>query len=351
MTGTIQELTPPGRGAVAALRLNANLMAVTEAGRQADRSLFSGNRYPTLADLPLNRLCYGNWNTEGLVVCRIAEDVVEIYPHGGLATVQQIVQDLAACGVQNRPMESSDFHSIYEQDVLKVLTECLTTRTASYVLQQRNQARSFWQRCQNGDLSASELETANKWKEFGRHLIEPWSLVLTGLPNVGKSSMMNRILGYERSIVYDQPGTTRDLLETETALDGWPIRLCDTAGQRDQSSGVEAAGIDLARQKLQEADLIVLLVDRSIPLDEATIKLMETYPSAILVYHKSDLPVDHSWSGFVPKQECCAVSSKTQAGMNDLMSEIVARLIPDLPTAEMVYPISPLQREWLRMRQ
>src|SRR5690606_16577637 len=78
---------------------------------------------------------------------------------------------------------------------------------------------------------------------LGLHLTRPWHVALAGAPNVGKSSLLNAVLGYGRAIVFDQPGTTRDVLDAVTAIDGWPVRLTDGAGLRESVDALEAAGV------------------------------------------------------------------------------------------------------------
>ena len=84
--------------------------------------------------------------------------------------------------------------------------------------------------------AAARIREWLAWEDFGLHLTRPWNVVLAGRPNVGKSSLINALLGYTRSIVFDQPGTTRDVVTAATAIDGWPIELSDTAGLRESPS-------------------------------------------------------------------------------------------------------------------
>ena len=81
----------------------------------------------------------------------------------------------------------------------------------------------------------------------GRHLLTPFDVVLAGPANVGKSSLINALVGYNRAIVYDAPGTTRDVITAETAIDGWPVTLSDTAGLRDSDDPLEMAGVQTAQ--------------------------------------------------------------------------------------------------------
>ena len=116
---------------------------------------------------------------------------------------------------------------------------------------------------ENMDLSPSQqIAILLARADLGRHLVRPWSVVLAGPVNVGKSSLINALAGYGRSIVHHAPGTTRDAVTAATAIDGWPVELCDTAGLRPAATPVERAGIERAQERLAQADLAVLVFDR-----------------------------------------------------------------------------------------
>lgn len=125
----------------------------------------------------------------------------------------------------------------------------------------------------------------------GKLLHEGLSLCLLGAPNVGKSSLMNALLGKDRSIVTDIAGTTRDVLEEEMRLGGLHFRLLDTAGIRDTHEIVEQEGIRRSRAAMQEADLILLLLDASRPLSADDRELLQAVPreKTLLVWNKIDL--------------------------------------------------------------
>lgn len=125
----------------------------------------------------------------------------------------------------------------------------------------------------------------------GKALHEGLTLCLLGSPNVGKSSLMNALLGKERAIVTEIAGTTRDLLEEDLRLGSFHFKLIDTAGIRKTEEIVEKEGIRRSEKAMKDADVILLLLDASRPLDQNDQKLIETTPKekTILVWNKVDL--------------------------------------------------------------
>jgi tRNA modification GTPase len=160
----------------------------------------------------------------------------------------------------------------------------------------------------------------------GRILTHGLSLCLAGPPNVGKSSLMNRLLGKERAIVTEIPGTTRDLLEEDLRLGGLHFRLTDTAGIRETEEVVEKEGIRRSKEAMQCADLILLVLDASFGLCPEGEALLTSAPwqKTIVVWNKIDLP---SKETLLPH---CAhpfrISAKTGTGMEHL-KEAIGQLI------------------------
>lgn len=131
--------------------------------------------------------------------------------------------------------------------------------------------------------------------------------VIAGKPNVGKSSILNALLGDYRAIVTPLPGTTRDVIQETINIRGIPVRLLDTAGLRNSDHEIEKIGIDMTISKISEADLVLLIVDGSTPLDDfdlSTIALLK-HKKTILVINKSDLPQVVS----IPDISCSSVVS------------------------------------------
>lgn len=161
--------------------------------------------------------------------------------------------------------------------------------------------------------------------DTGRVLREGVSVLILGRPNVGKSSLLNALLGEARAIVTEVPGTTRDTVEEHLVLGGVPLRLIDTAGVRDTTDPIEQEGVRRASEKASAADLVLLVVDGSQPLTAEDRMALALAPSerTILVRNKSDLPSkgetrDHRFLAQI------AVSVRQGTGLADLQAAIVA---------------------------
>jgi tRNA modification GTPase len=126
----------------------------------------------------------------------------------------------------------------------------------------------------------------------GALLREGMTLVIVGKPNAGKSSLLNRLAGYEAAIVSDIPGTTRDILRERIHIDGMPIHIADTAGLRDQADAIETEGIRRAHQEMNRADRILYLVDATVFEELTLTEQLPRLPSSIpitIIFNKIDL--------------------------------------------------------------
>ncbi len=150
-------------------------------------------------------------------------------------------------------------------------------------------------------------------------------VVLCGRPNVGKSSLFNRLLGERRAIVTARPGTTRDTIEEAALLGGVVCRLVDTAGLTDSSDEVEALGVELAKGRLGLADLALLVLDQSQPLspeDHAALEATKDLPRLVAL-NKADKPP--AWDATdlgLPQRELLTVSAKHGLGLDDLSAAL-----------------------------
>jgi len=179
------------------------------------------------------------------------------------------------------------------------------------------------------DSVRNEIAVMLATADQGRMLREGVRVVIYGATNAGKSSLLNRLLGYDRVIVSDTHGTTRDTIEETVNLEGLPIRLLDTAGLRASENELERAGIERTQKSLQLSDLRLHIADRNSPKPAHfnSRKLSEfngatNDPNEIVVLNKSDLPEDKDWKDFPALRISCI----TENGLSQLKEEILARI-------------------------
>ena len=157
--------------------------------------------------------------------------------------------------------------------------------------------------------------------------------MILGRPNAGKSSLLNALAGYQRVIVTDIPGTTRDTVEEKIRLDGMLLRLIDTAGIRDTGDAVERLGVERSLEAAREADLALLVLDGSSPLTEEDRRAMEAAREArhvICLLGKADLPqvVSPAQLDF---DTVLPISAKTGSGLDALPPAVAALFASDYP--------------------
>jgi tRNA modification GTPase len=335
-------VTPVGRGAVA---------CVSVAGPQAVaavESLFHSSSGRRPAEQPLNRILFGSWATTGeeIIVVRRSESSIEVHCHGGAAAAEAILASLSAAGCTILPWQ--EFIAGEEPSRIRAaariaLAACATRRTATILLDQYRGAldkaiERVISQLHAGEsaMAIAELRELSAWTSFGRHLTSPWRVVIAGPPNVGKSTLINALVGYERAIVFDQPGTTRDVVTAGVAIDGWPIELADTAGLRDGGDALEQSGAVRAREAIMSADLVILVLDVTQSGSPQNQNLVREHPGALVVYNKCDLLPANSAAPQIPAgfPTGLLASAKTGRNLSALCENISQRLVPRVPPAE-----------------
>ena len=351
------QLTPPGRGAVATV-----LVAGPHATSLVD-DLFHSATGRSLADRPLDRILFGRWQDananagEEIVACRRAVDQVELHCHGGSAASMAIIAALLERGCRQQSWQERTEATANDPTIAEAqaaLARASTLRIAAILLDQQAGAlgravADITRLIQAGELATAvqAIDALLRFAPLGLHLAEPWRVVLAGRPNAGKSSLINALVGYERAIVHATPGTTRDVVTAAAAIAGWPIELADTAGLRGGAQPLEAAGIELARQRLGSADLIVLVLDASVERTPDDGALLVDWPAALVVLNKSDLLAADS-QGSPVSAEWLPVSALRGDGLEAFQQAIAARLVPDVPPPGQAIPFLPSHCEALQ---
>ena len=164
------------------------------------------------------------------------------------------------------------------------------------------------------------LEGANE----GRIIRDGLKLAIIGKPNVGKSSLLNCLLKEKRAIVTDIPGTTRDIIEEFISLDGIPVKITDTAGIRETEDEVEKIGVERSREKIDEADLIVLMLDSSHPLEIEDREIIDKVKNKkyVVLMNKNDLEKKISDKDIKDLKNVIYISAKTGFGIDELKEKV-----------------------------
>jgi tRNA modification GTPase len=269
---------------------------------------------------------------------------LEIHCHGGIEVVRWFVDIFASRGARVCTWQEFSRAGIYgklRSQAAFALVEAPTIRTAAILLDQHHGAfdrslAAIRMALSNNDCGEARrlIEALLRHGPVGRHLVEPWRVAIMGAPNVGKSSLVNAMAGYQRSVVAPTPGTTRDVVTTLIAVDGWPVELADTAGIRDQAAALEEQGIERARAAGRGADLCFWVLDASVP----PIWPDSNLEKVRLIVNKVDLP--GSWD-LAQAVDAVPVSARTGVGVADLCRALARWLVPSPPEPGEPVPFTP----------
>ena len=287
------------------------------------------------AELQLNRIRFGQWISsaaheaegEAVVVCRVAEERFELHCHGGRAAQERIIGDLVSTGIGSadwQPSAGDPLSAAAGIDLLRaktvkaaaVLHNQFAGRLSEEIRQLLGSSQSLTPRERRA--AAEQLLDAGR---VGRRLIDPFRVLLAGPPNVGKSTLLNRLLGWERAIVDSAPGTTRDALREEISLGGWPLAVIDSAGLRTTSDAVETVGVSHALELAAQCDCLCLLVDPAEGWTEWHNTLISLGRPYLVVATKSDL-----YASREPLVGSLPVSAATGEGIDSLIEMLLKTL-------------------------
>ena len=338
--------TPRGKGGVAVIRISGS-----DAHKIGD-AVFNAVCKIKTSELPAGKLCYGEIKMpsgetvdDGLAAVFYAprsftgEDTVEINCHGGALVTEKVLSAVLAAGARaaeageftrrayvNGKMRLSEAEALGElleavsdsqlrlarsgvKGVLadridKIYERLRSTLTSIYAAidfpDEDLSEMSREEICEAVAGSLTEIEKLSATYSTGRAINEGILTVICGRTNAGKSSVYNRILGYDAAIVTDIEGTTRDVLKETATLGKTLLRLCDTAGLRETEDRVESIGIERTRGEIERAELILAVFDRSRPLTDEDIELAETVSvgrgAAIALFNKSDAEESYNMS-------------------------------------------------------
>ncbi|MEG1525719.1 MAG: tRNA uridine-5-carboxymethylaminomethyl(34) synthesis GTPase MnmE [Clostridia bacterium] len=302
------------------------------------------------------------------------EDMLEINCHGGMQTVRKILEMLGGIGF--RPAQGGEFTKraflngkmdlTQAEAVMDIITADAEQSRKAAMLQLHGSVSREVEAVEQllldalsgidaaidypdeaeEDAYAAVPETLRNAIERmekliadgrrGRVLRDGLRVAILGRPNVGKSSLMNTLLGHDRAIVTANAGTTRDVLDEKVSFDGVPIRLIDTAGLRETEDEAERIGVDRAREAMRTADVRCVVFDGSTALtDDDAALLQETSGEVhrIILINKCDLPtpwtVETLTAERVEQGQICRVSAKTGAGLDTLKQRILEMAAPE----------------------
>ena len=361
--------TPFGEGAVALLRVSGPA-ALAVADRLVDGAGTPPSAFPPrrqrlvrLRDAAGNLLDKVLLSVHRAPASYTGEDLVEITCHGGILLTRRVLEAILAAGARaaepgeftqraflNGRMDLTQAEGV--MDLIRAQTD-LALRAASEQLAGRLGQRigglredllslvahveayiDFPDEDIDPDTGAALLARIDAIRATldallatagqGRILREGVRTVIYGEPNVGKSSLLNALVGRERAIVSETPGTTRDTVEEFINVRGLPLRVIDTAGLRVTADPLENAGIARTRQSLAAADLALHVVDGSLPPTGLGPEPSATAVASILVCNKMDLGVHPGWDG--QGMEAVHVSCRTEAGLEALADAIYRRV-------------------------
>lgn len=369
MTNTIVAVaTPMGVGGIGIVRIS---------GPQAfdiGEKIYKGKK--AFASLKANYLSYGWVHDDNDIIDEVMivkmvkprsftrEDVVEIHCHGGRVSISRILEVVLSLGARlaepgeftkraflNGRIDLSQAEAVIDlinaktYESSKTAVRQLEGRLSEKVKEAMNELVKLMAHLEAmvdyPEYDIEELtegimlDGINKVEHTIKSLLEGYSkgrilregmtVVITGKPNVGKSSLLNRLAGRQRAIVTELPGTTRDIIEEYIDIKGVPVRFVDTAGIRETANQVEQIGVEMAKKEIQEAELVLFIVDAGTGLEKEDEEILEELEEKkkLVIINKVDLNSGVEISGAIE------MSIKEDKGIEQLYNAIAEKVIPE----------------------
>lgn len=366
--------TAPGEGGIGIIRISG------EKSLQVAQSIFKSKSGKMIKDYNARTLIYGTVVDNEKVIDEVlvaymkgpnsytAEDVIEINCHGGFISVKKILELILSKGVRlaeageftkraflNGRIDLSQAEAIIDviksktdmahevaqsqlegslakkiKDLRMNVTEVLAHLEVSIDFAEEDVEEITYQTLEEKALELrNEIKKLYDTAESGKILRDGLKTVIVGKPNVGKSSLLNSILGENRAIVTDIAGTTRDVIEEFVNIKGIPLKIVDTAGIRETEDVVEKIGVEKSRESFSTADLVIMVLDASRKLSEEDMEILESLKNkkTIVLLNKMDLEPQielEKIEEFVNSEDIIKISALNHQGIEELQDKIEA---------------------------
>ena len=366
--------TAPGEGGIGIIRISG------EKSLEVAQSIFKSKSGKMIKDYNARTLIYGTIVDGEKVIDEVlvaymkgpnsytAEDVIEINCHGGFISVKKILELILSKDVRlaeageftkraflNGRIDLSQAEAIIDviksktdmahevaqsqlegslakkiKDLRMNVTEVLAHLTVSIDFSEEDVEEITYQTLETKSFELrNEIKKLYDTAESGKILRDGLKTVIVGKPNVGKSSLLNSILGENRAIVTDIAGTTRDVIEEFVNIKGIPLKIVDTAGIRETDDIVEKIGVEKSRESFSTADLVIMVLDASRKLAEEDIEILESLKNkkTIVLLNKIDLKPEieiEKIKEYVNEEDIIEISALKHQGIEELHDKIEA---------------------------